>query len=336
MDGIAIIDVSEFVSGDTATRTEIAAKIARAVEEIGFLTVTGHGVPAGIINQVRKGAASFFGLPLESKEMYLHPSRNLNRGYTPFEGEYNGASTGRSAPADLREGYIFGSFERPRNSRPDSAAAGHAYQDNIWPDTVPGLTDIFRAYYSAVAEFNVVLLEIFATALDLDRGFFRQKFHDHASVVRILHYPAQIETPPEGQLRCGAHTDYGSHTILLADDSPGGLQVLTRSGEWIDAVPPKNAFIINIGDMMEMWTNDRWRSNQHRVANPPAGDAPTGDAPAGDRLSIAFFTYPNPDVLIECIPTCLSDTEAPKHPPVLAGDYRRTKVQSITVAAQAR
>ena len=329
MENVPVIDISAFREGDAATRRQIAGEVRKAVEEIGFLSVTGHGVSDGIINRIRSESLALFDLPLAEKEKYLHPSGNLNRGYTPFEGEYNGASTGRPAPADLREGYIFGQFASKDPAGTDSAVASHAYQPNIWPDVMPGLTGTFKDYYSAVAGFNTVLLEIFSAALELDPAYFRENFRDHSSVVRILHYPAQDAPPPAGQLRCGAHTDFGSHTILLADDSPGGLQVLTLSGEWVDVIPPANAFIINIGDMMKMWTNDRWRSNEHRVANPP-----TDGGPSGDRLSIAFFTYPNPDAVIECIPTCLAPGDRPKHTPVLAGDYRRMKVESTTAAAQ--
>lgn len=324
---IPVIDVAGFARGDETTRQRIAADVAQAVEEIGFLSVTGHGVPQSVIDRVRAGAWTFFNQPLADKQRYLHPSRNLNRGYTPFGEEHNAASAGNDAAADLREGFIFGPLQLPDGIAPGTAAA-HAYQPNIWPDALPGVSEAFQRYYAAVACFNEVLLSIFATALDLPKDFFNQKFRDHSSTVRILHYPGQDDDPEEGQLRCGAHTDFGSHTILLADEAPGGLQVLTRSGKWIDAIPPANGFIINIGDMMKMWTNDRWRSNTHRVANPPA------DVRSGARLSIAFFTYPNPDALIECLPTCSSDEHRPKHPPVLAGDYRRMKVNSIMAPAQ--
>lgn len=327
MNHIPVIDVARFSTGDEGERQKIAAAVARAVEEIGFLSVVGHGISQSVIDAVRDGAWTFFNQPLAAKQAYLHPSRNLNRGYTPFAEEHNAASAGNSAAADLREGFIFGPLHMPDGIEPGTAAA-HAYQPNIWPDALPGVSAAFQGYYTAVADFNKVLLAIFATALDLPAGFFEEKFRHHSSAVRILHYPAQQDDPEAGQLRCGAHTDFGSHTILLADSAPGGLQVLTRSGEWLDAVPPANGFIINIGDMMKMWTNDRWRSNLHRVANPPR------DESSGARLSIAFFTYPNPDALIECLPTCSSDENPPKHPPVRAGDYRRMKVNSTMAVAQ--
>lgn len=329
MDGVPVIDLGEFEGGDAAVRRRIADEVAEAVETIGFLSVTGHGVAQDIIDRVRQGAWTFFGLPEAEKTACMHPSRNLNRGYTPFAEEHHASSNGYVAPADLREGYIFGPFGLSEEARSASPLAAHAYQPNIWPDAAPGATEAFQDYYRAVSRFNTVLTGVFALALGLPEGFFRDKFDAHASTVRLLHYPPQDAAPPEGQLRCGAHTDFGSHTILLADDAPGGLQVLNLSGNWVDVIPPPNAFIVNIGDMMKMWTNDRWRSTLHRVANPPVEAGRSGA-----RLSIAYFTYPNPDAVIECIPTCVAAGDAPRHPPVLSGDYRRMKVSSMTVAAQ--
>ncbi|MGE3932557.1 MAG: isopenicillin N synthase family dioxygenase [Rhodospirillaceae bacterium] len=329
MHDVPVIDIGAFEGGDVAARARIAGAVARAVEEIGFLTITGHGVPAPVIDATRRAAWDLFRLPEEAKQRWRHPSGNNNRGYTPMEAEHNGSSGGVKAPADLREGFIFGPFDLPDAPRFTGPAAAYAYAPNIWPDAAPGVTAAFQAYYRAVDGFNTRLLRVFATALGLPADYFADTFDHHASVVRMLHYPAQAEAPPLGQLRCGAHSDFGSHTILLADDAPGGLQVRTRAGVWVDVVPPRDAFIINIGDMMMMWTNDRWLSNLHRVVNPPVRhDRST------ERLSIAFFVHPRPDATIECIPTCRADGAPAHHQPVLAGDYRRMKVGSTVAAAQ--
>ena len=234
----------------------------------------------------------------------------INRGYTPFLGEYNGSTGDDKAPADLREGYIFGPFDRPDEPYYTAPEAAFAFQDNIWPASVPGLVGAFKEYYLALEGFNIRLMRVFATALGLPIDYFRGKYDRHASTVRVLHYPAQDEVPPEGQMRCGAHKDFGSHTILLTDDTPGGLQVHTRDGVWVDAIPPANAFVVNIGDLMMMWTNDRWLSNMHRVVNPPAS---AGQAAA--RLSVAYFVHPNRDTVIECIPTCQRDGADARHNP---------------------
>jgi isopenicillin N synthase-like dioxygenase len=325
MNQVPVVDIGAFETGNAAARGAVAAQMAAAVEEIGFLAVTGHGVPETVIEEMRGGAWKLFGLPAPSKERYLDRSMLLNRGYTPFESEHNGSSRTEKAPADLREGFIYGPFDRPDDDYHRSEAAAFAFQDNIWPDAVPGLEDVLKTYYRAVEAFNERLLRVFAAALDLEPDFFADKFDRHASTVRLLHYPAQDTDPPAGQLRCGAHTDFGSHTILLADDTPGGLQVRSRSGTWLDVFPPKNSFVINIGDLMMVWTNDRWLSNLHRVVNPP-----TAIRGRAARLSIAFFVHPNRDASIECIPTCREAGEPVRHPPVLAGDYRRMQVTQVT------
>jgi len=329
MNDIPVIDIAGFETGDTTTRGSIANAIARAVEEIGFLTVTGHGIPKATIQRMRDSAWTLFGLPVEVKLGASDSVMNLNRGYTPFLGEYNGSTGDDKAPADLREGYIFGPFDRPNELYYTAPEAAFAFQDNIWPESVPGLVEAFKDYYLALEGFNIRLMRVFAAALGLPIGYFRDKYDRHASTVRVLHYPAQVEVPPDGQMRCGAHKDFGSHTILLTDDTPGGLQVHTREGEWVDAIPPADAFVVNIGDLMMMWTNDRWLSNMHRVVNPPAS---AGQAAA--RLSVAYFVHPNRDAVIECIPTCRRDGAEPRHTSVLAGDHRSRILAKATAAAQ--
>ena len=134
--------------------------------------------------------------------------------------------------------------------------------------------------------------------------------------MRLNYYPAQAIPPRPGQLRARAHTDYGGFTILSGEDVPGGLQVRTRRERWIDVPTSPTTFVVNIGDLLMRWTNDRWLSNMHRVVNPSAADAP--HVP---RISIAFFNHPNYDTLIECLPS----QGLAKHPPVRSGEYRDVK-----------
>jgi len=140
--------------------------------------------------------------------------------------------------------------------------------------------------------------------------------------IRLNYYPAQARLPTPGQLRAGAHTDYGGFTILSGEDVPGGLQVRTRDGRWVDVATTPTRFVVNIGDLLMRWTNDRWLSNMHRVVNPPAGDG-------RPRLSIAFFNHPNYDVTIEC----LASQGPARHPPVRSGDYRDLKYAKTGFAA---
>jgi isopenicillin N synthase-like dioxygenase len=142
----------------------------------------------------------------------------------------------------------------------------------------------------------------------------------HVSGLRILNYPDQSKPPVPGQIRAGAHTDYGSLTILRQDAAPGGLQVLDAGGAWLDVPARPDALVVNLGDLMQRWTNDRWRSTLHRVINPPPDVR--GSA---RRQSIAFFHLPNWDAQVTCIPSCLLPGEQPRHPPIAAGPHLMTK-----------
>jgi isopenicillin N synthase-like dioxygenase len=167
------------------------------------------------------------------------------------------------------------------------------------------------------------LMQVFALALALPLDYFADKIDRPQSFLRIINYPAPRVAPLPGQLRAGAHSDYGTLTILRAENVAGGLQVFSRAGEWLDVAVPPGAFVINIGDMLMRWTNDRWVSTLHRVVNPP--DA---HAPGSRRQSLVFFHNPNPDAVIECLPTCASASNPSRYPPVLAGTYLADKARS--------
>jgi isopenicillin N synthase-like dioxygenase len=179
-----------------------------------------------------------------------------------------------------------------------------------------------EAYYAAMAAFVARIMALFADALGLPSDFFESRIDRHTSALRVLNYPALVEPPQPGQLRAGAHTDYGTVTVLRADDAPGGLEVLV--GDRWTAVPlVADSFIINLGDAMARWTNDRWRSTLHRVVTPAAAVAATSR-----RQSIAFFHNANWDAVIECIPSCLAVGESPRFAPVTAGEHLMSKFRS--------
>ena len=324
---VPVIDISGFEGGDAATRRRIAREVADAVEGIGFLTIVGHGVDAGLMTEMSRAFHAFFDLPLETKRKYVNTARNTNRGYIPYGEEFVASSHGNAAPPDWRETFAFGRFDLPDDPYYADPEAAYAYEPNILPDDEPGLTETARTFYAALEGLNRRLLHIFAEALDVEPALFLDKFDRHASVLRAINYPEQDRPPAPGQLRCGAHSDFGTHTLLLIDDAPGGLQVLNRENEWVAVDPPEGSFVVNIGDLMMTWTNDRWLSNLHRVVNPPA------DAAAGTRRqSIAFFVQPNYDALIECIESCRAPGKPPHHPPVVAWRHRHAKLNATTIA----
>jgi len=177
-------------------------------------------------------------------------------------------------------------------------------------------------------------MRVFALALDLPEHYFDSAIDDPISAMRMLNYPHTNVPPEPGQLRAGAHSDYGSLTILLADAAPGGLEIRSPEGKWVAVPNLPGAFIVNIGDLMALWTNDRWVSTLHRVVNPSADSSGSTR-----RQSFAFFHQPNWSAEISCIPTCLAAGERPKYAPARSGEYlmnkfRGTTVQSGTPAAR--
>jgi isopenicillin N synthase-like dioxygenase len=165
------------------------------------------------------------------------------------------------------------------------------------------------------------LMRIFAVGLGMDKHFFDDKVDRHITNFSVLHYPEQPKEPLPGQLRAGAHTDYGSLTILKPDNAPGGLQVLGKEGAWIDVPTLPGTFVVNLGDLMAEWTNDRWVSTLHRVINPPR-DKALGSR----RISMAFFHQPNYDAIIECLPTCSSADRPARYGRPTSGEHVWMKI----------
>jgi len=319
IDGDASIPVIDLCDQQAATR------IARACADFGFLVVTNHGVNHSVTDAGWNAATRFFDLPLADKMAVAMPYPGYPYGYAPMQGERLAASLGGDTPPDLKETFSMGPIERPARPPVDPAEA-FVYEPTPWPSALPELQIALEAYYSAMSDLVARIMMLFADALELPSNFFESRIDRHTSALRLLNYPALNETPAPGQLRAGAHTDYGTVTVLRADDAPGGLQVLvpSRTGDRWTAVPAvAESLIVNLGDAMARWTNNRWRSTLHRVVTPPTSLAATSR-----RQSIAFFHNANWDAVIECIPSCLAEGESPRFAPVTAGEHLMSKFRS--------
>jgi isopenicillin N synthase-like dioxygenase len=282
----------------------VVDEVGRACREVGFLTVVGHGVPEELVAALGGAARAFFDLPEDEKRKLAEgePTPGLPA-YRPLRSESLAASLGRKAPGDLKESLDWG-----------PAVPGFG-----WPDHPPELRGLLGEYFEAVGGLGGRLRRLFALALGLPADWFEQSFRGHSSSLRVINYPAPDAPPEPGQLRAGAHTDYGCMTILRADDAPGGLQVQTRGGDWLDVQAVPDSFVVNLGDMMARWTNDRWAATLHRVAVPP-------DSSAGSRRqSLVFFHDPRSDAVIECIPGCSDADRPPRYESVTALEHVRAK-----------
>jgi len=297
---------------------QVAKAIDRACREIGFLVVGNHGVPQATIDAAFDAGRGFFRLPLEEKLRSCAPDGRI-RGYLAPGGQALARSRGDESPPDLLERFRMGRFDVPDDAYHRERAA-RWFVPNIWPGSPPGFADALKRYFSAMEALSGRLMRLFALALELPPGFFGGKIDRHISNMYVNYYPAQPSPPRPGQLRAGAHTDYGSLTILAPTDAPAGLQVQDTAGTWHDVAPLPGAFVVNLGDLMAQWTNDRWVSTMHRVVNPPRAAAGT------DRIALVFFHQPNDDALIECLPSCCVDSP-PKYAPVTSGEHQASKLR---------
>ncbi|MFW2333047.1 isopenicillin N synthase family dioxygenase [Ilumatobacter sp.] len=307
------------VSGE---RGEVAAAIDAACRDVGFFQIVGHGVDAALEADAWSAAGKFFRLPLADRLAVSIPDGDAY-GYGSFAIERLAASLGEATPPDLKETFSIGPPPE-RAEVVDDPAAAFVYSATPWPSTMPGLEPIMRRYYDALALLVRRLMSLMATGLGLDGDTFNPSIDRHTSALRLLHYPdLSGHGVRPGQMRAGAHSDYGTLTLLRQDDAPGGLQVRDVAGEWHDVPAVDGAYVVNVGDALERWTNDRWRSTVHRVVVPPA-DAGRDCA----RQSIAFFHNANWDAVIECLPGCADAGTGPKYPPVGAGRHLMDKFRS--------
>lgn len=305
---VPVIDISPFIDG-TAPES-VAAEIDRACRELGFLVITGHGVPQPVLDRGVDAMSRFFAEPVEAKAR--HHREGYHGGYSEFANMSLGQSLGAAAPADLREG-----FGAKRQDILDPSSP-------VWGDeeSTRELRLAITDYYFAMNAVADTLMEIFAVALGRERDFFEQFTFRHNSNLGVFHYPPMQEQPLPGQLRGGAHTDFGGVTVLYAAPSVEGLEVWDGD-EWQPVPVVPGTFVINLGDLMQRWTNDVWNSTLHRVTNPADG------AWDSDRLSFAFFHQPNKDAVI----ASLDDASAPKYETITSGQHFIAKIEAMKVSA---
>jgi isopenicillin N synthase-like dioxygenase len=294
-------------------RDAVVETIRRACEDVGFLVVGNHGVDASSIAGIENAAREFFALPDEEK-LRCTRTGGAYRGYTPSQRSALAASRDVETPPDLCELFTINRFDDPDVAARAGFRAGREsfFAPNVWPERPPGFRAAFEHYYAVMEELAARLMRLMALALDLPEDWFADKLDDHITNLTVNHYPKLDSPPAPGQLRRGEHSDWGSLTILYHDGEPG-LQIRSLAGVWEDVPGVPDTFVVNLGDLMARWTNDRWTSTTHRVVVPPGE--------RGDRISIAFFQQPAYDAVIECIPTCASPDEPPKYEPIPSGDW---------------
>lgn len=318
-----VFDLQDYEQARPSERRSLALGVDDICRNTGFLAISGHRVSSDVIDGIWRVTRAFFDLPAEDKDRVRAPYAGYPYGYLGPGAEALAKSKNVDTPPDLKESFNGGPLAIP-NGLTDEDALSFCYAETIWPDAPADFRSAWQAYYQEMERLAARIMRVFAMALELPEDYFDRYIDRPISALRALNYPQQtgaIAKP--GQLRAGAHTDYGSLTILLPEPGSAGLEIHSPGGEWIGVPPIDDAFVINIGDLMARWTNDRWVSTLHRVANPKSASGVSNR-----RQSLAFFHQPNWFAEITCLENCVEPGESPKYDPVLSGPYLMSKFRS--------
>ena len=310
---VPVIDVASYISGKPGAAEGLVPEVRRALEQIGFLVLTGHGIDRELRQRALDVSKAFFDLPEDEKRI-CHNVPGTFLGYNPLAAERVAYSHGIETAPDLKANYTIG---RPQIDQSDPYYTGPVgrtvFPPDVWPSRPADFKDILVEYFKVAESLATRLMRLFAIALDLPNEYFDKKLDKASNFLRLLDYPPLEVDPQPNQFRIGPHSDYGTLTLVAADGP--GLQVRTPQGIWEDVPYVPDSIQVNIGDMLERWTNDLWVSTQHRVLVP--GDR---NERQKRRHSIAFFQMANYDVVIEPLPTTISASRPAKYTPVTAGD----------------
>ena len=316
---LPLIDLS------AASDEALGRQIDAACRARGFFYIIGHGVDAALRQRMFHQAQALFALPTDAKERWHMARSPARRGY---EGPgYQTLAPG--TPPDLKESFYLGVDRGPNDPLVRTGTPNHG--PNQWPDAalLPEFRATADAYFAAMDALARRLMGLMALGLGLPQDYFEAFTRDPMPVLRLLHYPplASVATQATDarQMGAGAHTDWGSIT-LLAQDDVGGLELLGADGQWSAAPPVADSFVVNLGDMMARWANDRYRSTLHRVLNNASGR---------DRYSIPFFFDIDYHAEVKALPGCHDASNPPRHAPITAGGHIVEMYERTTGAADA-
>ncbi|KAL6073115.1 2-oxoglutarate-Fe(II) type oxidoreductase-like isoform X1 [Balamuthia mandrillaris] len=294
---LPIIDISPFVrkkgkeSGDGGpTKAEVARQLRQACEEVGFFYVVGHGVPAALQEEARALAKRFFDLPQSEKDAISVTQSPGFRGYQKLGENVTLQKKDWHEAIDLHRDDL--NPQSPSMHEVEALLGDWIYSPNQWPSLPSDFKPFFQQYIREMLRLGEDMMRAIAMSLELpSEDFFVEKNLTNESywVMRVIGYPTLDRSVPDLGLSCGEHCDYGCLTIVNQDDTKGALQVKNTAGQWINADPIPGAFVVNLGDMLHVWSNGRYQSTPHRVVN----------AGTNYRISIPFFYEPNIDCVVE-------------------------------------
>ena len=307
---IPSVDLAEFLSGDITRKNAFVQELGKAYEEVGFVAVKNHGVPDELIAALYKNVQEFFSLPLEKKKSYEIPELAGQRGYTSFGKEH---AKGSDAP-DLKEFFQYG--QTPRDNYKEDE-----YPPNVLVNEVEGFNETFANAYRAFEKSGTSLLQAIAIYLQLDEHYFDDFVYNGNSILRAIHYPP-ITQEPKSAIRAEQHVDINLITLLVGA-SADGLQILTRQNEWIGVTSLPDQIVVNVGDMLQRFTNNKLKSTTHRVVNPARELWHTS------RFSIPFFLHPKSAMNLRCLDGCIDEAHPKLYEDATAGEYLDERLREI-------
>ena len=311
MNNIPSVDLADFLSDDPQKKQKFVDEIGKAYEEIGFVALKHHFLSDELVEELYKEVKNFFALPLETKEKYEIEGLAGQRGYISFGKEHaKGKKEG-----DLKEFWHFG--QEPSAD----ANLTEEYPDNVQVEELPDFNHTGMEAYRMLEKTGIYVLRALALYIGLDEHYFDHWASNGNSILRPIHYPP-ITEEPKGAVRAGAHGDINLITLLMGA-STGGLQVLRKDGEWIDAIPQEDELVINVGDMLERHTNNKLRSTIHRVINPPKEEW------GNPRYSIPFFMHPRSEMPLDCLDECIDKDHPKAYDDITAGEFLNQRLREI-------
>lgn len=311
MNNIPSVNLADFLSDDPKRKEKFVNEIGTAYEEIGFVALKNHFLSDELTEELYKEVKAFFDLPLETKEKYEIEGLAGQRGYISFGKEHaKGKKEG-----DLKEFWHFG-----QESSKD-AKLTEEYPENIEVEELKDFNHTGMEAYRMLEKTGIYVLRALALYIGLEEHYFDHWASNGNSILRPIHYPP-IQEEPKGAVRAGAHGDINLITLLMGA-STGGLQVLRKDGEWIDAIPQEDELVINVGDMLERHTNNKLRSTIHRVTNPPKEEW------GNPRYSIPFFMHPRSEMRLDCLEECIDEENPKQYEDITAGEFLHQRLVEI-------
>lgn len=299
--GLPLISVKHLRSGSPEQFRQVADSIGKAARDTGFFRICDHGISPELIEATYAAAANFFALPSENKLQYYIGNSKNHRGYVPFteKGDYPDEVNRSYEAFDL-------GLDLPHDD-PDYVAGNRVLGPNVWPEAAE-FKSIISEYYAQVSALGRLVCSALEMHLELPKGAMTDQMSKPISQLRLLHYVRQSETVERKSVNMGAHTDYECLTLLHTRNK--GLQVMTQDDQWIDVPVDPKVLVVNIGDMLEAWSNGILRSTPHRVLNL-----------SPERYSLPYFVATNHDAVIAPFPQLVGAGETPKYEPFVAGSH---------------